>query len=66
MQKIVPLDVRVQYAGFVKCFNIVVSLAHFKSVRSIVNQRNKITVLVTFLIILQSFKLSLLTGLSEL
>ena len=41
-------------------------LFHFESVRSIANQRKKITIFYCFKFILQSFKLSLLTGLSEL
>ena len=63
--KIVPLVVRVYSAGFVKCFDIAVFCF-------ILNQsgqlwiKEKTTIFCWFECILQSFKLSLLTGLSKL
>ena len=61
--KKLPLVVWVYTVGFVKCFDI---LFYFESVRSIVNYRKKIVFTVYCKFILQSFKLSLLTDLSEL
>ena len=64
--KIVPLVVRVYTVDFVKCFDIAVfCFICNQSGQFILNQR-KITIFYLFKFILQSFKLSLLTGLSEL
>ena len=64
--KIVPQVVWVYTVGFVKCFDIAVFCFYSKSVQSIVKSKKKWQYFYWFKCILHSFKLSLLTGFSEL
>ena len=63
--KIIPLVVRVYTVCFLKCFDIAVFF-YFESVGSIMNQSKYNNIFTGLKCILQSFKLSLLAGLSEL